>query len=64
MSLWSRLAVTAAVMVVFSVLLHVAWQALTGFAMPAYLAGVAGGLIAVPVWEYLQMRGRSNIGRR
>ena len=61
MNLWQRLAITVAVMIVFSLLMHLAWRALLGFPMPAYLAGVAGGLVALPVWEYLQSRSRAKL---
>lgn len=56
MGFWQRLAVTILVVLAFSGLLHFAWQALFGFNMPAYLAGLLGGLVALPVWEYLQLR--------
>jgi hypothetical protein len=59
MGFWQRLAVTILVVLAFSGLLHIAWQALLGFAMPAYLAGLLGGLVALPVWEYLQLRRRN-----
>lgn len=56
MGFWRRLAVTVVAVLAFSGIVHVAWQALLGFAMPAYLAGLLGGLVALPVWEYLQLR--------
>jgi len=56
MVFWQRLLVTVLVILAFSGLVHIAWQALLGFAMPAYLAGLLGGLVALPVWEYLQLR--------
>jgi len=60
MVFWQRLAVTIGVVIVFSWLVHMAWQALFGFNMPGYLAGLLGGIVAVPVWEYLQLRHRAN----
>lgn len=59
MNRWQRLGITLAVMVAFSLIMHLAWRALLGFPMPAYLAGVAGGLVALPVWEYLQAKHRA-----
>lgn len=56
MVFWQRLAVTILAVLAFSGLIHITWQALLGFAMPAYLAGLLGGLVALPVWEYLQLR--------
>ncbi len=56
MGFWRRVAVTIAAVLVVSGLAHLLWQALLGFAMPAYLAGLLGGLVALPVWEYLQLR--------
>lgn len=56
MSFWTRLAATAGVMLALSLILDLAWRGLLGFGMPAYLAGVLGGLAAVPTWEYLKLR--------
>jgi hypothetical protein len=30
------------------------WWEIFGFELPSYLAGVVGGLTAVPVWEFLK----------
>ncbi len=61
MGFWQRLAITILVVLAFSGLLHIAWRALLGFPMPAYLAGLLGGLVALPVWEYLQLRRQKNV---
>jgi hypothetical protein len=37
-----------------SLIVGLVWRALLGFELPSYLAGVVGGLTAVPVWELLK----------
>jgi len=52
--LWQRLLVTIAVMLFASGLLGLAWQATFSFSCPNYLAGLVGGLAALPVWDFLK----------
>ena len=54
MPLWQRLLVTLIAMVVASLVVGYIWQAIFGFPLPSYVAGVIGGLTAVPVWEFLK----------
>jgi hypothetical protein len=54
MPLWQRLLVTLIAMAVASLVVGWIWRALFGFDLPSYLAGVVGGLTAVPVWEFLK----------
>ena len=54
MPLWQRLLVTLIAMVVASLVVGYIWQAIFGFQLPSYLAGVVGGITAVPVWEFLK----------
>ena len=54
MVLWQRLLVTLVAMAVASLIVGLIWRALFGFELPSYLAGVVGGLTAVPVWEFLK----------
>lgn len=54
MPLWQRLLVTLIAMAAASLLVGLIWRALLGFELPSYLAGVVGGLTAVPVWEFLK----------
>lgn len=54
MPLWQRLLVTVIAMVVASLVIGYIWQAIFGFQLPSYVAGVVGGLTAVPVWEFLK----------
>ena len=51
MPLWQRLLVTLIAMAAASLVVGLIWRALFGFELPSYLAGVIGGLTAVPVWE-------------
>ena len=52
--LWQRLLITVLVMLIASYVAGLIWSALFGFALPPYLAGVIGGLSAIPVWDLLQ----------
>jgi hypothetical protein len=54
MPLWQRLLVTLIAMAVASLVVGWIRRALSGFELPSYLAGVVGGLTAVPVWEFLK----------
>jgi hypothetical protein len=54
MPLWQRLLVTLVAMAAASLIVGLVWRALLGFELPSYLAGVVGGLTAVPVWELLK----------
>ena len=54
MPLWQRLLVTLIAMVVASLVVGLIWQAIFGAQLPSYLAGVVGGLTALPVWEFLK----------
>jgi Na+/glutamate symporter len=54
MPLWQRMLVTLIAMVVASLVVGLIWQQIFGFQLPSYLAGVIGGIAAVPVWEFLK----------
>jgi ABC-type iron transport system FetAB permease component len=54
MPLWQRVIVTLIAMVVTSLVVGYIWWEIFGFELPSYLAGVVGGLTAVPVWEILK----------
>jgi hypothetical protein len=54
MALWQRLLITLIAMAAASLVIGLIWRALFGFELPSYLAGVVGGLTAVPVWEFLK----------
>jgi len=54
MSFWQRLGVTVIVMLAAGFILGLLWQAAFNARLPSYLAGLAGGLAAIPVWEFLK----------
>jgi hypothetical protein len=54
MVLWQRLIVTLIAMVVTSLMVGYIWWQIFGFELPSYLAGMVGGLTALPVWEFLK----------
>lgn len=57
MPLWQRLIVTLLAMVLASLVIGLIWEALFGFPLPSYVAGLVGGTTAVPVWEFLKRVG-------
>ena len=54
---WQRMLVTLIAMVVTSLIVGLIWQEIFGFPLPSYVAGVIGGLTALPVWEFLKRVG-------
>ena len=54
MVLWQRLLVTVIIMLAASFVAGYIWKALLNMVMPSYLAGIIGGLTALPVWELLK----------
>ncbi|AXS40344.1 hypothetical protein [Breoghania sp. L-A4] len=52
--LWQRLVITVVAMLATSYLTGLIWMYATGWTMPGYIAGVIGGLTALPVWELLK----------
>ena len=51
---WQRLLITIAAMLLASWLVGLAWQAVFNFELPSYLAGLVGGLAALPIWDFLR----------
>ena len=51
---WQRLLGTIISVAVVSFLAGLAWQAVFNFPLPSYLAGLIGGLAALPVWDFLK----------
>ncbi len=51
---WQRLLLTIAVMLLSSFLAGLLWSRLFGFELPSYVAGMIGGLAALPIWEFLR----------
>ena len=54
MPLWQRLLITIVVVIVVSYVVGYVWQAILGFSLPSYGAGLIGGLAALPVWDFLK----------
>ncbi|MBW1990933.1 MAG: hypothetical protein JRI59_02150 [Deltaproteobacteria bacterium] len=54
MSMGKRLLLTVLAMLVFSYIAGIFWKNTFNTLMPSYLAGIIGGLIALPVWEMLK----------
>ena len=52
--LWQRLVITVVVMLAASYIVGLVWEAVFGFVLPSYVAGLVGGLSAIPVWDLLQ----------
>ena len=52
--LWQRLVITVVVMLAASYIVGLVWEAAFGFVLPSYVAGLVGGLSAIPVWDLLQ----------
>ena len=54
MNIWLRLLITFILMLFISFLAGRLWLALFNHAIPSYISGVIGGLVAVPAWELLK----------
>jgi uncharacterized YccA/Bax inhibitor family protein len=54
MPFWQRLLITLIAMLVVSWVIGYVWSSIFGFALPSYVAGIIGGLTALPVWEFLK----------
>jgi hypothetical protein len=54
MPFWQRLSITVVAMLAASFILGVFWRSIFNIPLPGYLAGIVGGLTALPVWEFLK----------
>lgn len=54
MKLWQKLLITLVAMLIASFAASRLWLLVFDFVIPSYLAGVSGGLAAIPVWELLR----------
>lgn len=52
--LWQRLLITIVAVLLASWIVGLIWQALFNFDLPSYLAGLVGGLAALPIWDFLR----------
>ena len=57
MLLWQRLAVTVLAMLIMSFVAELVWRSVFDASMPSYLAGMVGGLTAIPIWELIKKAG-------
>lgn len=51
---WQRILITIVAMLLASFLFGQLWQVLFNTNIPSYVAGIVGGLFALPVWEALK----------
>jgi Na+/glutamate symporter len=51
---WQRLLLTVVAMLVASWIAGFLWRSIFSFALPSYVAGMIGGLTALPCWELLK----------
>jgi hypothetical protein len=51
---WQRLLITIGAILILSYVAGAAWQWVFNFALPSYLAGMVGGLAALPTWDLLK----------
>jgi hypothetical protein len=54
MPFWQRLSITFLAMLAASFFLGTFWRSIFNIPLPSYLAGIVGGLTALPVWEFLK----------
>ena len=51
---WQRLLITVVVMLLSSYLAGLLCQSILGIPIPSYVAGLIGGLTALPSWHFLR----------
>ena len=54
MVFWQRLFITVFSMLAVSFIVGLFWRSVFNVPIPSYLAGIVGGLTALPVWEILK----------
>ena len=54
MPFWQRLSITFLAMLEASFFLGIFWRSIFNIPLPSYMAGIIGGLTALPVWEFLK----------
>lgn len=58
MNPWEKLLITLVAMLLASFVAGRLWLLAFNVVIPSYLAGVSGGLAAIPVWELLRWIGK------
>jgi Na+/glutamate symporter len=51
---WQRLLLTLIAMLASSFIASLIWRSVLNFDMPAYLGGLVGGVVALPLWALLK----------
>ena len=54
MPFWQRLLITVITMLVAGLIAGIIWLSLFNIGIPGYIAGIIGGLTALPIWEFLK----------
>lgn len=54
MKLWPKIIITLVAMLIASFVAGRLWFMAFDVVMPSYLAGMVGGVVAIPVWELLR----------
>ncbi len=54
MVFWQRLLITIIAMLGVSFVVGLFWRSIFNTPIPSFLAGIIGGLTALPVWEFLK----------
>jgi hypothetical protein len=54
MPFWQRILITIIAMFLASFVVGIIWRSIFFMPIPSYLAGVIGGLAALPIWEFLK----------
>ena len=54
MPFWQRFLILLVAILLVGFLVDLIWHNIFGFALPAYVTGVIGGLTAVPLWDLLK----------
>ncbi|MBU1689775.1 MAG: hypothetical protein KJ958_08085 [Gammaproteobacteria bacterium] len=60
MKLWHKIIITIVAMLIASFVAGRLWLMAFDFVIPSYLAGVAGGLAAILVWELIRWIRKKN----
>jgi hypothetical protein len=58
MNFWQRLLITVLAMLLVGFVAGQIWLSLFSLPMPSFLAGMVGGLTALPLWEALKRLNR------
>lgn len=54
MGFWMKLVLTFAAIILASVIAGYLWSSLFNAEIPGFLGGMLGGIVAIPVWEFLR----------